>query len=303
MKNTMKITSEHLELIIKIMENGSFSSAARLLNRVPSAVSMAIANIEAETNLTLFERSSSGLRPTAATLAIEPYARIILSKMDQINNRIIELGGGVNTSLKIGVAADIDITYAMVGITKLAKKYPLLEISIIHKPHQKIKEMMHLGEIEMCISFTEFEYDRDENFSLIANDDLVIVVSPSYFQKHRKELKSLNQLSNLRQIVVATNRIEIPDKRVVLAESIWFADSLPVAIKLIEEGNGWGNLSYSAVKSLVESKQIIMPSFENCINSLSIPIHATWLKKNTLSKAATELLKIFNSIKINLDKI
>jgi len=34
----MKITSEHLELIIKIIEKGAFSSAARSLNRVPSAV-------------------------------------------------------------------------------------------------------------------------------------------------------------------------------------------------------------------------------------------------------------------------
>jgi len=230
----MKITSEHLELIIKIIEKGSFSSAARSLNRVPSAVSMAIAHIEAETNLTLFERSSSGLRPTEATLAIEPYARIVLSKMDQINNRIIEIGGGINTSLKIGIAADVDISTIMRGVTQLANKYPLLEINVIHKPHQEIKEMMHRGEIEMSVSFTEFEYDRDENFSLISNDKLVVVVSAAYFQKNKKELKNLNLLSGLRQIVVASNRMPIPDKRVVLAESVWFADSLPIALK-----HGW----------------------------------------------------------------
>jgi len=297
----MKITSEHLELIIKIIEKGSFSSAARSLNRVPSAVSMAIANIEAETNLTLFERSSSGLRPTEATLAIEPYARIVLSKMDQINNRIIEIGGGINTSLKIGVAADVDISNVMAGITKLANKYPLLEINVIHKPHQEIKEMMHRGEIEISVSFTEFEYDRDENFSLISNDKLVVVVSPPYFQKNKKELKNLNLLSNLRQIVVASNSMPIPDKRVVLAESVWFADSLPIAIKLIEEGNGWGNLSYSAISPYLLSEKLIMPNFENSVNGLDIPIHATWLKKNTLSKAAVELLKFIKKASGNIE--
>lgn len=295
----MKITSEHLELIIKIIEKGSFSSAARSLNRVPSAVSMAIAHIEAETNLTLFERSSSGLRPTEAALAIEPYARIVLSKMDQINNRIIEIGGGINTSLKIGVAADVDISAIMTGVTQLANKYPLLEINVIHKPHQEIKEMMHRGEIEMSVSFTEFEYDRDENFSLLSNDKLVVVVSAAYFQKNKKELKNLNLLSGLRQIVVASSRLPVPDKRVVLAESVWFADSLPIALKLIEEGNGWGNLSYSAVAPYLLAEKLMMPSFENSVNGLNIPIHATWLKKNTLSKAASELLKLISKASVS----
>jgi len=297
----MKITSEHLELIIKIIEKGSFSSAARSLNRVPSAVSMAIAHIEAETNLTLFERSSSGLRPTEATLAIEPYARIVLSKMDQINNRIIEIGGGINTSLKIGIAADVDISTIMRGVTQLANKYPLLEINVIHKPHQEIKEMMHRGEIEMSVSFTEFEYDRDENFSLISNDKLVVVVSAAYFQKNKKELKNLNLLSGLRQIVVASNRMPVPDKRVVLAESVWFADSLPIALKLIEEGNGWGNLSYSAVAPYLLAEKLMMPNFENSVNGLNIPIHATWLKRNTLSKAASELLKFISKASVSTD--
>jgi len=297
----MKITSEHLELIIKIIEKGSFSSAARSLNRVPSAVSMAIAHIEAETNLTLFERSSSGLRPTEATLAIEPYARIVLSKMDQINNRIIEIGGGINTSLKIGIAADVDISTIMRGVTQLANKYPLLEINVIHKPHQEIKEMMHRGEIEMSVSFTEFEYDRDENFSLISNDKLVVVVSAAYFQKNKKELKNLNLLSGLRQIVVASNRMPVPDKRVVLAESVWFADSLPIALKLIEEGNGWGNLSYSAVAPYLLAEKLMMPNFENSVNGLNIPIHATWLKRNTLSKAASELLKFISKASVSAD--
>ncbi len=38
------------------MDKGSFSAAARSLKRVPSAVSMAIANMEAELGYALFER-------------------------------------------------------------------------------------------------------------------------------------------------------------------------------------------------------------------------------------------------------
>lgn len=41
------MNSEQLELILEVIDQGNFSAAARALNRVPSAVSMAIANLEA----------------------------------------------------------------------------------------------------------------------------------------------------------------------------------------------------------------------------------------------------------------
>lgn len=53
----MNFNSENIELFLTVLDTGSFSAAARKLNRVPSAVSMAIANIEAELGYHLFERT------------------------------------------------------------------------------------------------------------------------------------------------------------------------------------------------------------------------------------------------------
>lgn len=44
----MPFNSENLTIFLTVLEKGSFSAAARALHRVPSAVSMAIANLEAE---------------------------------------------------------------------------------------------------------------------------------------------------------------------------------------------------------------------------------------------------------------
>jgi len=44
-----------------------------------------------------------------------------------------------------------------------------------------------------------------------------------------------------------------------------------------------------------------MPNFEISVNGLNIPIHATWLKRNTLSKAATELLKFISKASVSAD--
>ncbi|MEK8074141.1 helix-turn-helix domain-containing protein [Rhodococcoides navarretei] len=52
----MNINQEQLFMFQAVMETGSFSAAARKLGKVPSAVSMSIANLEIDLNLTLFER-------------------------------------------------------------------------------------------------------------------------------------------------------------------------------------------------------------------------------------------------------
>ncbi|WP_321148134.1 helix-turn-helix domain-containing protein, partial [Serratia marcescens] len=44
----MNFSSDNIELFLAVLDRGSFSAAARALRRVPSAVSMAIANMEAE---------------------------------------------------------------------------------------------------------------------------------------------------------------------------------------------------------------------------------------------------------------
>lgn len=57
----MNFNSENIELFLTVLDTGSFSAAARKLNRVPSAVSMAIANIEAELGYHLFEQAAENI--------------------------------------------------------------------------------------------------------------------------------------------------------------------------------------------------------------------------------------------------
>ncbi len=51
----MNFSSDTIELFLAVLDRGSFSGAARALGRVPSAVSMGIANLEAELGFALFE--------------------------------------------------------------------------------------------------------------------------------------------------------------------------------------------------------------------------------------------------------
>ena len=62
----MAFSTDNLQVFLAVLDHGSFSAAARSLGRVPSAVSMAIAGLEAELDLLLFDRSGREPKPTAA---------------------------------------------------------------------------------------------------------------------------------------------------------------------------------------------------------------------------------------------
>ena len=55
-----------LKVLSEVVSRGSFSAAAEALSYTQSAISQAIARLEAETGTTLVVRDRRGVRPTAA---------------------------------------------------------------------------------------------------------------------------------------------------------------------------------------------------------------------------------------------
>ena len=60
----MNINQDQLIIFITVMETGSFSAAARQLGKVPSAISMSIANLEIDLDLKLPQPNCTGIHST-----------------------------------------------------------------------------------------------------------------------------------------------------------------------------------------------------------------------------------------------
>ena len=184
----MKLSREQLELILEIIDRGNFSAAARALNRVPSAVSMAIANLEAELNLKLFERSKNHLSPTEVALSIEPHARLIVTKLGQLDLHLTELSTGLETNLCIGIAADVNQKFLLAGIEQLIQHYPLLNIELVSAPQQELKTRLHNNEIDLYIAYSSSQLDNNERFRLLGMEQFVAAVSPKDAQQLKRSI-------------------------------------------------------------------------------------------------------------------
>lgn len=289
----MNFSSENIELFLAVLDAGSFSAAARNLRRVPSAVSMGIANLEAELGLMLFERTPRKVIPTATALALVPQARMISEQLKQMTKHACELSLGLENILKIGVVSDVNNRKLLLAIQKIASKYPLLHIEVITAPQDDILHMLYAEQISICLASSGQNIKIQEYLQLVTTETVVATISANHDLVHtNKDAIFIEDLINIRQILVASTELDITDLRPVIGASYWRTNHLQTAIDMEEIGLGWGNFPLSLVKDLIDTGRLIQLNFKNTQNQLPMPVYLVWLKDKVLPKASRELIEL-----------
>src|ERR1017187_2757520 len=99
-------TLDQIAVFLAIAEAGSFTAAARKLNRATSVISYAIANLEAQLGVSLFIRAgASRPRLTAAGRAILSDSRGIALALDGLSAK----ARGLTQGLEAEVALVVDV--------------------------------------------------------------------------------------------------------------------------------------------------------------------------------------------------
>src|SRR3546814_3635882 len=68
----------HLRAVIAIVEGGTISAAVRAVNLTQPAITQAVAKLEVQIGLPLFDRQASGMAPTAAARILAARAAAAL---------------------------------------------------------------------------------------------------------------------------------------------------------------------------------------------------------------------------------
>ncbi|MNJ43557.1 HTH-type transcriptional regulator CynR [compost metagenome] len=290
----MNFSSDNIELFLAVLDCGSFSAAARALGRVPSAVSMAIGNLEAELGFALFERTHRETRPTALAQALEPHARMIAAQLGQLQVHALELSQGLESTLAISVVPDIDHTPLLNAIKTISERYPLLEVEVLSAPQEEALQLLHTGRVSLCLAFAGLSVDPQQRFQNIGMESLVATISPHHpaLQRQPRQIAYLEDLANVRQILVASRDLPITDTRALIGKAYWRTDSLGMALEMVEAGLGWGDFPLSRVAPLLEAGRLLRLDFKNTRNELQLPVHAFWRHNQPLQKAAQALVKL-----------
>ncbi len=102
------LTPELLELVSLIARSGSFAAAARIVGKVPSAVTYSIRQLEEQLDVLLFDRSSRQARLTPAGAELVQEGDRLLAELETVGQRIKRVATGWEPVLNIAVDSIID---------------------------------------------------------------------------------------------------------------------------------------------------------------------------------------------------
>lgn len=300
----MAFTSDNVQVFLAVLDNGSFSAAARKLERVPSAVSMAIAQLESDLDVQLFDRSGSREpRPTAAARALEAQARMLAQQLAQLNRQAEALQMGLEERLTFAIAPELLSTNWADALTPLIAEFPALAVEVLAAPQTDALELVHSGRAHLALVFERPAIDGREEFQEMGQETLVAVMSPQYRPwKQAVEAQgadnaslSVEQLAHTRQILVASRDPQQTDLRFVFSRQLWRTDSHLAALSLINAGLGWGWLPRSLVDSHIHAGLLMEIPVENISNGTNLFVDWVWSRERALGLGAQRFIALMQA--------
>lgn len=289
----MAFGSDSVQVFLAVLDHGSFSAAARALGRVPSAVSMAIAQLEAELDLPLFDRSGREPRPTDAARSLEPQARQLASQLRQLDAHALSLHRGLERRLTLAIAPELMAAPWSAPLAVLAREFPALEVEVLSAPQADALRMLHEGCVQLALVFERPSMDEREAFEELGSDMLVAVMAPGHALAARAAGRlRLEDLIDVRQIVVASRDGQHSDPRFVLSRQVWRTDSHLATLGLVQAGLGWAYLPRSLVQPLVDAGGLIEIAFGNISNQLRLWVDVVWSKERPLGLGAQRYIAL-----------
>lgn len=163
-----------LRAFVAVVDQGSFSGAARLTGLSQPAVTMQIQGLESDLSATLLERRYRKVELTEAGRALLPFARRVLAELDEARTEIERLSDTVGGHLELAVSTTPGQYILPRLLGSFLRAYPEVSVSLrVHDSADVVERVeageAHFGMTGARIAGAKVEYEE------MGTDRLVMV--------------------------------------------------------------------------------------------------------------------------------
>lgn len=167
----------HLEVLAAVVTHGTFSDAAMQLEVSQSAVSRAIASLEAELGVPLFIRGRSGARLTPVGERVIAHAHEMLDIRELIDYEVNLEKGLYRSRLRISSFRSAATHLLPANIARFRNRFPHVEVAIVELDPAGVEQSLREGQTDIGL----VPLPRSEEFRTveIARDEYVVLLPKS----------------------------------------------------------------------------------------------------------------------------
>ena len=230
---------EVLLAFVQAATQGSFSAAARKLGRSQSTISAAVASLEIDLNLTLFDRSSRKPGLTPAGHVVLQRAEAILAATSRLEMTASQLSRGVEAKLTVALSDTYQSDRFEAALSTFEQRYPDLELECLIAECDDLVALVQSGRAHVAFAERQDSYPPD-----LASSTVDERTEIALFVAHGHPLAALAKvdqevLQQHRELRLATivNPYESRAKG-----RVWSAPSYLMLLEMAQGGFGWAPL-------------------------------------------------------------
>jgi DNA-binding transcriptional LysR family regulator len=235
------VTLDQLRAFVVVADEGSFSAAARKLKRVQSAVSTAMANLEAQLGVPIWNRSTKVATLTESGQAVLVAARRVLSEVDGLKRLTAGLTQGLETSVSLCLDAFFPLQALIDLCTGFAEKFPEVDLRVEHQVLSAVSASVLSGSASLGV-VSAAGLLRGLEVQALSAIRMMPVASPQHALAAIKGRIPAKHFAQAIQIVLSERADAGVADQGVLSPRTWRVGDLHTKRELLRAGLGWGNL-------------------------------------------------------------
>ena len=162
------------EIFDAVARQGSFNKAAQQLHLTPSAISHAIAVMEAELGFTLFNRGKNGVTMTSYGASLYPSIRAVLNSDEALKQSIARLNGLEKGKVKLGAFNSVCAGLLPQILKSFMASFPQIEVEVYQGTYDDVKEWLRTGQVDLA--FLSATCREEFNLTELFREPLLCIV-------------------------------------------------------------------------------------------------------------------------------
>ncbi|AKA23077.1 LysR family transcriptional regulator [Pseudomonas chlororaphis] len=230
---------EVLLAFVQAATQGSFSAAARKLGKSQSTISAAVASLEIDLDLTLFDRSSRKPALTAQGRVMLQRAEEILAATSRLEMAASQLSRGVEARLTVALSDTYQSDRFETSLSAFEQRYPDLELECLIAECDDLVELVQRGRAQIAFAEMQPDYPADLDHATVdERTEIALFVSRGHplAALERVDQAQLQQHRELRLATIVNPYDSRPRGRV------WSAPSYLMLLEMAQGGFGWAPL-------------------------------------------------------------
>lgn len=285
----MNHSPESLQAFVLAASCGSLSAAARRLGKSQSTVSQAVARLELDLGVQLFERGPRQLLLSEAGANLLIHAKEVLTASDRLTRHAARMASGQETRLTLALSDAYQPKQYEARLLELDQRFPDLQFECLLAEHADVLDLVCQGRAHLGLLAAQPAYSADIAHARVpasAEFGLFVARSHPLAALQTVAVEDLARWRALRLSSVTTS--DTPsDELFVSGARCWTAPDYLLLLEMAVLGFGWAALPRQLVAwyDAGQLQELQLPGWPK-----HVPVDVVWSRQHQLRPVAAWLL-------------